>query len=156
MFHFVVRDLKTQVFWYPQGSWNQPLWVSRMTILNTSLKYCFPVIVVTKRGWFYITYTNEIQACNILYTIKPLWNVIRSNIFKFFFCVCVYAQGRTCECRFPWRLEYGIISPEDGVISECEPPNLGFGMSTKLRPSPRPVCSLNHWAISPWGPLYCS
>lgn len=73
------RDLETN-----------PLWVSRMTILNTSLKYCFPVIVVTKRGWFYITYTNEIQACNILYTIKPLWNVIRSNIFKFFFlCVCV-------------------------------------------------------------------
>lgn len=57
-------------------------------------------------------------------------------------CMCV---GRYTWAQCTWSSKGSIISRGAGVISTCEPLDVGAG--TKFRSSAKAVCSPNYWAI---------
>lgn len=62
------------------------------------------------------------------------------SIVSVWVCVCIYA------CEHVKRPEDGVWSPENGVTSTCEPPEMG--LETKFWIFKRVKSTLNHWSIS--------
>lgn len=68
------------------------------------------------------------------------------NNYFFVSTVSVWVCAFTYACEYIKRPEDGVISPEIGVTSACEPPEKGLG--TKFWIFERVKSTLNHWSIS--------
>jgi hypothetical protein len=56
-------------------------------------------------------------------TISPALVLIFYFYYKVYMYMCLWACALECRCL--WSPEEGVRAPGTGVISSCEPPNMG-------------------------------